>query len=300
MEAGNRKDNLIKSLGVQRFLNSHCKITYDTSDIIRGDIFYEQYKLFCHLTDYPIASRIFMGRLLGRVGVRASARIGGTKGTGQKTCYVGIQCEMLQVSTVTHNQEDEEINVFAEFVRRYYKLTMKTIHTVRQEDLYNFYKQYCHIYGYASTTITNINKFLKKLGVQVTNIGQEESIYVGMKSYVTLVPEDFHPDDSLTSSFVVPKNEPSSPPASPLTHYEVSHPASPLPFSQLASSPVSMPVNNFGAALPYMPAVDIPSLQKVLETCALAQETFPEQLPPNFPFLVRPDVLIEHCFPSSV
>ncbi|KAK4328725.1 hypothetical protein Pmani_000877 [Petrolisthes manimaculis] len=177
------------------------------------------------------------------------------------------------------------MEVFKKFVVRYYNVTRNTTDEVLQEDFYNFYKQYCLVYDYPLTTDTNINKFLKKLGVLVTvDKRQEMCKYIGMKNYVTLVPEDLSPDSPTLSCLQEFKDFCATSMIQP-------HPILP---KIVPASPVSISDINFNLSLSSTPVLHCPSPGVELPTAIdTSCQSLSQQLPPHFPFLVMPEVLID-------
>ncbi|KAK3884013.1 hypothetical protein Pcinc_011682 [Petrolisthes cinctipes] len=311
--SANKKESLGEAIGVNKFLMSHCTVTHEATDLIPTDTLYEVFNRFCRIHSHPTASKIFMGRLLGKIGVRAKARIGGTRGKGQKTCYVGLQCDLLQDTLVSSDQENpsfthhypattelnkkrkpdtKEMEVFEKFVVRYYNVTRNTSDEVLQEDFYNFYKQYCLVYDYPLTTDTNIKKFLKKLGVLVTvDRRQEMCKYIGMKNYVKLVPDDLSPDSHTTSSLALPSlllHEFEDFCATSLTQPD------PTLTKIVPASPVSMSDINFDSPLSSISVLHFLSPDELLHTTIdTSCQSLTQQLPPHFPFLLMPEVLVD-------
>ncbi|XP_071549310.1 uncharacterized protein [Panulirus ornatus] len=75
------------------FLYLNCEITRCSADLVLRQDLYRAYKDYCrHMKKKPI-SVVFMGRLLARMGIRASTRVSGVRGIGQKYAYVGLSWE---------------------------------------------------------------------------------------------------------------------------------------------------------------------------------------------------------------
>ncbi|XP_071536337.1 uncharacterized protein [Panulirus ornatus] len=76
--------------GFLMFLRDQCKVTRNSGDLVTRDELYAKYKRYCRSQSQESISVVFMGRLLSKMGIKASARIGGTNGIGQKYAYVGL------------------------------------------------------------------------------------------------------------------------------------------------------------------------------------------------------------------
>lgn len=99
MDIAKKQNDFVGKSGFVDYLSRHCHISCMSDHLVPRDALYSHYTEFCNRNEYSIASIVNIGRYLGKLGVHASTRVGGTKGSGQRYAYVGLTCDCTQAST---------------------------------------------------------------------------------------------------------------------------------------------------------------------------------------------------------
>ncbi|KAG7162263.1 hypothetical protein Hamer_G029523 [Homarus americanus] len=227
----------IETKGFLEFFNQKLQITGCKTDVILRDDLYHKYKMYCKCRGLMPATIVNVGRTLAKKGVKSPSRIGGINGKGQKYGYTGIVFQpcmevvpwhpysavysMHSDSVISGKRKLEEqdqnepkrakitgkiIDPISTFLESFVSTSLDHKELVRQNDLFNEYREYCRQNGLEGYNNIKLGRLMTARGfkptVRVGKPNSQQYCYPGLKwtreapsgnNYTNLKQQRCHP-----------------------------------------------------------------------------------------------------------
>ncbi|KAG7155890.1 Tyrosine-protein kinase transforming protein ros-like [Homarus americanus] len=189
----------IETKGFLEFFNQKLQITGCKTDVILRDDLYHKYKMYCKCRGLMPATIVNVGRTLAKKGVKSPSRIGGINGKGQKYGYTGIVFQpcmevvpwhpysavysMHSDSVISGKRKLEEqdqnepkrakitgkiIDPISTFLESFVSTSLDHKELVRQNDLFNEYREYCRQNGLEEYNNIKLGRLMTARGFKPT------------------------------------------------------------------------------------------------------------------------------------
>ncbi|KAG7169418.1 hypothetical protein Hamer_G001349 [Homarus americanus] len=189
----------IETNGFLDFFNQKLKFTGCKTDVLLRDDLYRKYKMYCKGRGLMPATIVNVGRTLAKKGVKSPTRIGGMNGKGQKYGYTGIVFQpCMEVvpyhpySAVYSKHSDSMINgkrkleeqdqnepkrakitgeikhPISTFLEGFISTSLDHTELVRQNDLFNEYREYCRQNGLDECDNIKLGRLMTARGFKPT------------------------------------------------------------------------------------------------------------------------------------